>query len=270
MHNSSDRGTADIIVPVHNGFPYTRALLENIYRYTDYPFHLFVIDNASEDETADLHKIYARDITIVHNREDRGWNFAINQGIQLGMNPYLVFLHNDLQVSQGWLRNMILFLDTHPRIAAVGPLTSDAQNWQCVDRVRQKLVPQIPKFFTDDIHERNQILRYHFQNAGILVEETLAFSCLVLRRRAVIDVGMFSESNTNGSHAAYCTRLRKAGYMLGLSLGTYVVQNPAVQVSSTKGKTRKPPRLAVSKGAKSARNVPIRPLVIARRRSRGA
>ncbi len=268
MHISSDQGAADIIVPVHNGFPYTRTLLENIYLYTDYPFHLFVIDNASEDETADLHKIYTREITIVRNRENRGWNCAVNQGIRMGANPYVVFLKNDIQVSQGWLRNMISFLDTHPRIAAVGPLTSDEQKWQCVERVRQRLVPQIPNFFTDDIHERNQILRYHFQNSGILVEETLAFSCLVLRRRAVDVVGPLAETDTNGSHAGYCSRLRKAGYMLGLALDTYIVQNPATRALSAASHARTAVRLKVSRAAKSARKAPVHRLVIARRTSR--
>ena len=130
----------DIIVPVYNQYPHTRNLLEGIYRYTDVPFHIYIIDNASTDETTDLHKIYTHNITIVRNRENRGWCGGINQGIELGRNPYLVFMNNDVQVSQGWLGNMIAFLDTHPRIGAVGPLNSSPKDWQCVDRVREKFV----------------------------------------------------------------------------------------------------------------------------------
>jgi GT2 family glycosyltransferase len=59
---------ADIIIPVCNGYSFTRNLLEGIYRFADVPFHIYVIDNASTDETADLDKIYTRDITIVRNR----------------------------------------------------------------------------------------------------------------------------------------------------------------------------------------------------------
>jgi GT2 family glycosyltransferase len=217
---------ADIIIPVFNQYAYTRNLLEGIYRHTDLPFHIYVIDNASTDETIDLNKIYTRDITIVRNQENRGWCGGINQGIELGQNPYLIFMDNDVEISDGWLGNMISFLDTHPRIGAVGPLNSSPSDWQGVDRVREKMVPQIPNFLTEDIHERNRILNYHFHGAGILVEGMLAFFCVVLKRRTVNAVGPLDEGFMSGSDDYdYCRRLRKAGYVLGLSLDTYVIHH---------------------------------------------
>jgi GT2 family glycosyltransferase len=176
-----------------------------------------------------MDKIYTRDITIVHNRENRGWCGGINQGIELGQNPYVVFMNNSVEVSHGWLGNLISFLDTHPKIGAVGPLNSSRQEWQGVDRVREKMVPQIPQFLTEDVHERNKILKYHFPRAGILVEGMLAFFCVALRRRTVSSVGPLNETRAErGENEQYCRRLRKSGYVLGLSLDTYVVHNPDV------------------------------------------
>lgn len=220
-----DAGTAaaDIIIPVHNGFASTRNLLEGIYRYSDAPFHIYVIDNASDDETVDLGKIYTRALTVVRNRDNPGWPAAVNQGIQIGRNPYLVFLAGGVEVSAGWLGNLLAFLDTHPRIGAVGPLNSDPGDRQCVDRVRRELVPQIPLFFTEDLHERNRILGYHFRRTGILIDGTLAFFCVALNRRAVDDTGLLDETCGEESGEDYCRRLRKAGYVLGLSLETYVL-----------------------------------------------
>jgi len=225
MQQDSDQGAADILIPVRNRFSDTRRLLECVYRFTDHPFHIYIIDNASTDGTADLHKIYTRDITIVRNRENRGWRAAIHQGIELGSSPYLVLLHTDIELASRWLANMMGFLTTHPRIAAVGPLTSDEADWQCVDRVRDTIVPQIPRFFTEDIHERNRILQYHFQHAGVLVEGPLALFCTVLARRAVQDAGWLKDGSVGGDDADYCRKLRKAGYVLGLALGTYVVRH---------------------------------------------
>ncbi len=223
MSVPSPHTAADLIVPVCNRYPYTRNLIEGIYRYTDVPFHIYVIDNASTDETADLHKIYTHNITIVRNRENRGWCGGINQGIDLGSNPYVVFMNNGIEVSQGWLGNLIAFLDTHPRIGAVGPLNSSPNDWQSVDRVRETMVSQIPNFLTDDLHERNRILKYHFHKAGILVEGILGFFCIALKRRTVSEVGPLDELQESGEEEAYCRRLRKSGYVLGLSLDTYVV-----------------------------------------------
>jgi GT2 family glycosyltransferase len=227
MSVSSSHTAADLIIPVCNQYPYTRNLIEGIYRYADVPFHIYIIDNASTDETVDLHKIYSHNITIVRNRETRGWCGGINQGIDLGRNPYLVFMSNGVEVSQGWLGNLIAFLDTHPRIGAVGPLDSSPNDWQCVDRVRETMVSQIPNFLTEDLHERNRILKYHFHKAGILVEGMLGLFCLALKRRTASEVGLLDGSSTgDGDEDGYCRRLRKSGYVLGLCLDTYVIRHP--------------------------------------------
>ncbi len=214
---------ADIIIPVSNQYAHTRNLLEGIYRHTDLPFHIYVIDNASTDETLDLHKIFTRNISVVRNHVDRGWSGAINQGIELGSNPYLVFMDNSVEISQGWLENMIEFLNTHPRIGAVGPLNSQPGDQHFVGRIRQRIAPQIPNFLTEDIHERNRILDFHFHRAGILIEGILGLFCVVLKRRTVNEIGFLDESLVGrGNDEDYCLRLRKAGYVLGLSLNTYV------------------------------------------------
>ncbi len=228
MNNGSHQGAVDIVVPVRNNYHRTRTLLEGIYRYSDLPFHLYVVDNASTDETADLAKIYTRDITVVRNRENRGWQDGLNQGIGLGHNPTVVCLRSDVEVSQGWLGNLVAFLQSHPRIGAVGPLSSNPEHWQCVDRVRTDLVPEIPSFLTGDLHERNHILAHHFHRAGILVEGMLASFCMALQRRGIRAAGFLDESSEGSDD--YCRRLRKAGYVLGLSLDTYVIHHGADSV----------------------------------------
>ncbi len=225
MQDGATLGAADILIPVRNHFPLTRSLLEGIYRHADYPFHIYVIDNASTDETADLHKIYTRNITIVRNRHNRGWSGAINQGIQMGSNPFVIFMKNDVELSHGWLHNMMAFLNTHPRIAAVGPVTSGKSSWQGVEHVRERLVPQMPHFLTEDIHERNRILQYHFPNTGILIDGSLTFFCAAFTRRAIEKVGLLADANGEDDDD-YCRRLRRAGYVLGLSLDTYVICHP--------------------------------------------
>jgi O-antigen biosynthesis protein len=215
--------SADIIIPVCNQYSHTRNLLEGIYRHTDLPFHIYIIDNDSSDETVDLPKIYTRNITILRNRMNRGWRGGINQGIQLGNNPNIVFVSNDVEVSKGWLSNMIAFLDTHPRIGAVGPLTSGPNECQNVDKVRERIVTQIPQFKTDDLHERNRILKFHFHRSGILIEGMLSLSCMALKRRTVNSVGMLNETISGNNDNEYCRRLRKSGYVLGLALDTYVI-----------------------------------------------
>jgi GT2 family glycosyltransferase len=229
MSAPTNRTATDIIIPVFNQYSFTRNLIESIYRHTDVPFHIYVVDNASTDETVDLHKIYTRNITVVHNRKNRGWCGGINQGIELGRNPNVVFMNNDVEVSGDWLGNLVSFLNTHPRIGAVGPLNSNPNNLQYIDRVRKTIVPQIPNFMTEDLHERNRILKYHFNKAGIMIEGMLAFFCVALKRRTVNEIGLLDESFVaGGDDEDYCRRLRQAGFVLGLSLDTYVIHHSSL------------------------------------------
>ena len=240
MQSVPKTGVADIVIPVYNQFAYTRALLEGIYRFSDLPFHIYLVDNASTDETTDIDKVYTRDITVVHNAENRGWCGGVNQGIGMGSNPYVILMNNDVEVSVGWLGNLVAFLDTHPRIGAVGPLNSNSNDWQCVDRVRDKLVPQIPQFLTEDLHERSRILSYHFRRTGILVDGMLAFFCVALKRRVFNEVGLLDEDFVGGGDDDdYCRRLRKAGYVLGLSLDTYVVHHSSTTHRTVFGEDRR-------------------------------
>jgi len=234
---TEENGT-DIIIPVCNRYRSTRSLLEAVYRHTDLPFHLFVVDNASGDETADLDKIYTRDITVIRNRRDRGWSGAADQGIESGRNPNVVLMQGGVEVSAGWLGNLLAFLETHPRIGAVAPLGSGADDRQGVDRVRERLARQIPVFRTEDLHERNRILKYHFHRAGILVEGPLDFFCVLLKRRTLDAVGPLADGTGGGD--GYCRRLRRAGYVLGLALDTYVLHHadPAPQGASRRGRNQ--------------------------------
>jgi O-antigen biosynthesis protein len=229
MSVPTSRTATDIIIPVYNQYSFTRNLIESIYRHTDVPFHIYVIDNASTDETADLHKIYTRNITVVHNRKNRGWCGGINQGLGLGGNPNIVFMNNDVEVSTSWLENLVNFLNTHPRIGAVGPMNSNPNDLQFIDRVREKYAPQIPDFMTEDLHERNRILKYHFDRAGIMIDGMLSFFCVAIKRRTVDEIGPLDENYvTGGDDEDYCRRLRKAGFVLGLSLDTYVIHHSSL------------------------------------------
>jgi len=226
MKEDARNDATDIIVPVINQLHYTLALLDGIYRWTDTPFHIYLVDNASTDETARIDSLYDSNITIVRNPVNRGWCGGVNQGILLGKHPNVALLNNDVEISKGWLGNLLAFLHTHPRIGAVGPLNSNPNDWQCVDRVRAGMLPQIPSFPSEDLHERNRILRERFSRRGILIEGMLAFFCVVMRRSVIEAVGLLDEAFVGGGDDDdYCRRLRKAGYVLGLSLETYVLHH---------------------------------------------
>ncbi len=66
-------------------------------------------------------------VTVISNRENRGFPAAINQGLQQARGEYLVLLNNDVVVTDAWLDQLVAL--TTAKIAKKDGLTAkDAKN----------------------------------------------------------------------------------------------------------------------------------------------
>jgi glycosyltransferase involved in cell wall biosynthesis len=78
------RGFASVIVPCWNQLEFTRQCITALVRHTRRPWELIVVANGSSDGTAiylaGVHDAAAVPVTVICNRENRGFPAAINQG----------------------------------------------------------------------------------------------------------------------------------------------------------------------------------------------
>lgn len=119
-----------IIIPTYNGLELLRTCVEAIRAYTETPYEIIVIDNASKDGT----DTYCRtnNLTFISLPENRGFPVACNMGMQLASGDELLLLNNDVVVSQGWLRNLKAALYSAPDVGIAGPVTNYASGQQQV------------------------------------------------------------------------------------------------------------------------------------------
>ncbi|MFA7429806.1 MAG: tetratricopeptide repeat protein [Rhodospirillaceae bacterium] len=82
-------------------------------------FETIIIDNASQDETADL---LARvdGATILRNDENVGFLLAANQGAEVARGRHILFLNNDAYLHRDALAAALRRLDSDPAIGVVG------------------------------------------------------------------------------------------------------------------------------------------------------
>lgn len=147
MHPSRlDRAIqASIVIPVFNKVDYTRKCIESVTQNTpDICYELVFVDNASSDETPAYLKSLRGNTKIITNENNVGFTQACNQGARIAEGEYVVFLNNDTEPQEGWLKSLIDLArsDEHIGIAgsklvypdgrlqeAGGIVFSDGQGW---------------------------------------------------------------------------------------------------------------------------------------------
>lgn len=120
-----------IVIPVWNlwekmTFPCLQSLVKNT-SLAD--IHVYLVDNASTDETAEAEKagqsLFGKEhFTYIRNQENMGFAIACNQGAEAARkdgHEYILFLNNDTIVTPNWLPPLVKALD-NPNLGMVGPL----------------------------------------------------------------------------------------------------------------------------------------------------
>jgi len=98
-----------------------KACLQSIYEHTRGIAHeIFVVDNASRDGSVGMVQKRFPDVSLIANRENRGFAAANNQAIRLARGRYVMLLNPDTVVHRGALEAMVRFMDSCPQAGAVG------------------------------------------------------------------------------------------------------------------------------------------------------
>lgn len=108
----------DIVIVVHDQLDCIADCIASIRRNTK-NYRLYIWDNASREDTAS----YLRSITeatLERSEENLGFIVPNNRLAAMGKSPYVILLNSDTIVRSGWDETMIAWLQTHPKVAAVG------------------------------------------------------------------------------------------------------------------------------------------------------
>lgn len=141
-----------------------RKNLEAIFKSrTDFEFEVFVVDNNSEDNTAEMIKKYFPRVRLIENTVNLGFAKANNQVISQANSEYVLLLNPDMRLRAGTLQNAIDWADKNPQASVTGiKLTmEDEKNIKHVRRFPTLLdqlviILKLPRFFPEIL--KNYIL----------------------------------------------------------------------------------------------------------------
>lgn len=205
----------DVVVVAYNSRERLRACVAP-YCGED-GIHPIVVDNASlDDSTAAIADL---PVTIVRERENRGFGAGCNAGWRAGDAPWVLFLNPDARLSPADLRSLAAAADADPRIGAVGPriVTEYGQLDYSIRRFPRlrstyaqaafvhRFVPRSP--WADEVVR--DVGRY--EHAG--PADWLSGACLLVRRVVLERIGGFDERFfMYCEDADLCRRVWDAGY----------------------------------------------------------
>ncbi len=112
-----------IIILNRNGLDKLKDLMESFQKRDFYSnFEIIFIDNASTDASVEYMEKWkdTYNIQIICNAENRSFSAANNQGAQIAKGDYLLFLNNDIAVTDGWLDELLICMSEMESPGVVG------------------------------------------------------------------------------------------------------------------------------------------------------
>ena len=115
-----DAPDVSIVIPVHNRVDVTYfGLCSLLLAHNTASFEVILVDDGSTDETAEIESIVSG-ITVIHNTQAQRFIRACNIGAAKARGEYVVLLNNDVEVTSGWIDNLIDAFGRFDNVGLVG------------------------------------------------------------------------------------------------------------------------------------------------------
>jgi GT2 family glycosyltransferase len=199
----------DLILVTYNSRRFLPDFLDSLKSSTNIPFHLFVIDNASTDQTRSyLTRIQFKDsayhrMRLLFNTGNTGVAKAWNLGIGSCTGTYVVLVNPDIKFGRFWLEQMVECAENHPDSGVVGAKILGFN--QVIDHAGFVNGVVLGRGEPNDPAKHNQIIAV----------DGIHGCCFLVRRQIFQTIGTFDERFfIYAEEDDFCIRVRQAGYQV--------------------------------------------------------
>jgi GT2 family glycosyltransferase/glycosyltransferase involved in cell wall biosynthesis len=203
----------DIIVPVFNGMDFLPGLFDSLFKSTDIPFRLIIVDDKSPDPAVRpfLERLASkhRNIKLFFNEENQGFVKTINIA-SAHVHNHFVILNTDIEVPDQWLQRLMKPILDDPKVASVTPFT----NAGTICSFPKTLVDN-PPFADLEVNAIDSVFKQVNASAALIEIPTGVGFCMGMNWKVWKHIGDFDESRFGrgyGEENDWCRRAVKAGY----------------------------------------------------------
>jgi GT2 family glycosyltransferase len=116
-----------VVILNWNGAKLLEQFLPSVLKYSD-EAKIYVVDNASTDNSIQIIKEQFSAITIIQNDGNYGFTTGYNIASQQVEEEYYALVNSDIEVTQNWLAPILSIFDAEPNIGIIQPKILDYKN----------------------------------------------------------------------------------------------------------------------------------------------
>jgi GT2 family glycosyltransferase/glycosyltransferase involved in cell wall biosynthesis len=200
--------SVSVVVVVKNNSELTSKSVESVLTHTDKDVEVILVDNGSESGVLEnlIDKFRNTRVTILSAGANRSFGEGSNIGSESATGEILVFLNNNVVVTENWLEPLVNELQANPNVGAVGPKYlypggSIREAGAFLDRNGRSVQRGKGQASGADLFNEKRDVQY------------LRKDCFAIRKRDFLKVGGFSFIYEPGNYedADLCFSLRAAG-----------------------------------------------------------
>ena len=219
--NSKDEFDLSIIIVNYKAKTLLRECLDSIYHSTtNLCFEIWLIDNASRDNTAKWAREYFPEVKLIENRWNSGFSKAVNQGIGKSQGKYLLLLNPDTKMADDGMDQILKFMEENPEVGICGPKMIDEKskllyscrsfpNYYTSISSSQSL---LNRFFPQNLLSKRYLLK-GLDRAEVREVDWVSGSCLFARRKMLEEIGLLDENYFMFCEDVdLCLRAKKGGW----------------------------------------------------------
>ena len=192
----SSAPSVSVVMPVHNAEPYVEAAVRSALASDLAQIELIAVNDGSTDRSAEiLASIRDPRLVIVQLQASGGPSRPRNVGIARARSPYVAFLDADDLIKPGKLSATVAALDRHPEAGFSFSDFEDVDEHGAV--IRTSAVADFPGFRAlarTALQGGWQLLPKEELARGLLYENFIGTSGVVLRRHLLTEIGPFNEA----------------------------------------------------------------------------
>jgi N-acetylglucosaminyl-diphospho-decaprenol L-rhamnosyltransferase len=233
--NSSSDAQVTIIIVTYQSANTIGATLDALRESQNSSLaRIVVIDNASNDGTADYVSRNYPSVKLIRNIENVGFGRGCNQGIEFASTPYALLLNPDAVIDNGSLSTLIDFLDQNPHVGICGPAVIDASGALQPAGGLPKPWKILLKPLSSKLASRGQ--RSVVPGEAPAESDSICGSIMLLRMKMIGEIGVFDPRFfLYFEETDLCLRAKQAGWKIwtvGEAVGRHINAASAKQTKA--------------------------------------